>query len=324
MVEAELQTTDYVWGGSGNDLIRAGGGNDVLFGDFGSSGGVGQDADPATLGLGSGAIEGNDTIEAGGDSGRLSTADAALATVTVGDDIYGGGGSDTFIWKTGDGLDVVRDYEVGVDLLDFNEGGPLTLTAISFAGQDSTLVRTDNAQVHGVILQGVIGLTVDFDDIPLSDGEEVKIADGYMGFDWTQAGIYNPDPDGPLAFLNYEAASDPNFGFIAEANNFEVLGHDDPGETAGAPVVITRATDFDFLGADFTPSGREGMQVTVEGWDDGVLRFSKTVTLGTIDPDSTTFASFDFTSIDELRLSANDGDPATNDYFGFDNLLFLV
>jgi Ca2+-binding RTX toxin-like protein len=48
---AELQTIDYVWGGSGGDLILAGGGNDVLFGDWGKMllGGteIGATTDPA-------------------------------------------------------------------------------------------------------------------------------------------------------------------------------------------------------------------------------------------------------------------------------------
>jgi hypothetical protein len=50
-VAAELQTIDYVWGGSGDDAIKAGGSNDVLYGDFGSAGGIGQVADPAALSL---------------------------------------------------------------------------------------------------------------------------------------------------------------------------------------------------------------------------------------------------------------------------------
>lgn len=46
--EAELLTTDYAWGGSGNDTIKGGGGNDFLFGDFGAVGstGISQMADP--------------------------------------------------------------------------------------------------------------------------------------------------------------------------------------------------------------------------------------------------------------------------------------
>lgn len=82
----ELQTIDYVWGGSGNDVIKAGGNNDVLFGDFGSYGSVGQSADPAAIQLefgGSGNVEDwvNDTgvtlygkpLNAGGTAASGST-----------------------------------------------------------------------------------------------------------------------------------------------------------------------------------------------------------------------------------------------------------
>jgi hypothetical protein len=50
-----LQTIDWVWGGSGGDLIATGAGNDRLFGDFGAFGGISQAGDttaPLSLRLG--------------------------------------------------------------------------------------------------------------------------------------------------------------------------------------------------------------------------------------------------------------------------------
>lgn len=51
-VNAELQTIDYVWGGSNDDTIKGGGNADFLFGDFGKAAAdIGQAGDPTELHL---------------------------------------------------------------------------------------------------------------------------------------------------------------------------------------------------------------------------------------------------------------------------------
>jgi len=71
----ELETIDYVWGGSGNDVIKGGGNNDFLYGDFGANGGIGQSADPAALSLliggGVGAGDGFSNWAVAGVVGRI-------------------------------------------------------------------------------------------------------------------------------------------------------------------------------------------------------------------------------------------------------------
>ena len=84
---------DNVRGGAGNDIINGGNGNDVIRG-------------------GSGA----DQIEGGANSGPASIA---------GDDLFGGTGGDSFIFRHGDsdmqgsGVDVIHDWEV-LDTLVFD------------------------------------------------------------------------------------------------------------------------------------------------------------------------------------------------------------
>jgi hypothetical protein len=225
---------------------------------------------------------------------------------------------------------VLIDLDDGAGLVDRAARDPFgqtfdTIEVQALARRVGTGANPDLAladlDVHVAVNRPVTPLTVDFDDLAVGGGKEAKIADGYKGFGWTQTGVFETGNFG----LNYKASSGPNVGFIGEANGGEIGGYDDPGETAGAPVRITRATDFDFLSGVFTPQGRAGMTVTVEGYDDGALVASRTVALGSIDPDSTTAATFSgFTSIDELRFNANDGNGGTNDYFGFDDLVFLV
>ena len=158
--------------------------------------------------------------------------------------------------------------------------------------------------------------TLDFDDIALVPGAE-SVLGTYQGFTFTEAGVYHPDGQIP----GYAAASGTNIGFIAEANNYEVPGYE--GQAAGAPVVITNPDAFDFLGGAFSAAVRDGVAVTIRGYSDAdgfnlVAEETIIVRAGSAQPFS--FETFD--GLHRLEFSTNDGDPNTNDYVGFDNLLF--
>ena len=89
---------DRLYAGSGNDLLMGGAGRDKLYGQSGSNtldGGAGDDRIAAGTG--------GDTLIGG-----------------TGNDILGGSiGSDTFVFHTGDGVDNVKHFEIGVDNLEF-------------------------------------------------------------------------------------------------------------------------------------------------------------------------------------------------------------
>lgn len=159
-------------------------------------------------------------------------------------------------------------------------------------------------------------VTLDFDEIVLAPGGETVLGT-YQGFTFSQAGAYHVDGGLP----GYAAASGTNIGFIAEANNFEIAGYE--GQAAGAPVVITNADAFDFLGGAFSAAFRDGVAVTIRGYsdEDGFnLVAEETILVGSGSAQAVSFDTFD--GLQRLEFSTNDGDAATNDYVGFDNLLF--
>jgi len=100
---------DKLWGGNGNDKSYGGTGNDTLTGDAGNdllNGGAGTDTIYSHIG--------NDTIRGG--AGDF-------------DQLWGGSGADTFLFRRGDGHDRIRDFSTSsndiLDLRDFrNVLGP--------------------------------------------------------------------------------------------------------------------------------------------------------------------------------------------------------
>jgi hypothetical protein len=83
-VAGELRTTDYAWGGSGNDTIKGGGGNDFLFGDFGAVGstGISQMEDPTLTKLFIGG-SGNPEAWVNGTGVTLTAFNATNSQTTV-------------------------------------------------------------------------------------------------------------------------------------------------------------------------------------------------------------------------------------------------
>ncbi|NER32206.1 MAG: lysophospholipase, partial [Symploca sp. SIO1C4] len=65
-----------------------------------------------------------------------------------GDDLFTGlGGSDTFILRSGDGIDTITDFEDGIDFLGLTDGltfGALNITQGTGENQNDTLIKTGN------------------------------------------------------------------------------------------------------------------------------------------------------------------------------------
>ncbi|MEM9816614.1 MAG: calcium-binding protein [Cyanobacteria bacterium P01_D01_bin.6] len=137
---------DVVFGGQGDDTIITRGDDDIVSGDEGDdtiSGG--NDEDSLFGGTGDDRIDGeadddllsgdagNDTI-LGGDGNDL------LMGVTGDDVLIGEAGSDTFVFGNGDGTDIIKDFEGGIDKIGLVNGelvfGDL---AISIVGDDIAL-----------------------------------------------------------------------------------------------------------------------------------------------------------------------------------------
>jgi glycerophosphoryl diester phosphodiesterase len=103
---------DEIYGGPGDDRIGGKGGNDFLFGEVGDDEIFGDDGDD----LLDGGL-GNDTL--------------------TGDDFSGGEGRDTFVLATGEGTDLIVDFEVGMDFLGLKGGLMAEELSFTQAGSDT-------------------------------------------------------------------------------------------------------------------------------------------------------------------------------------------
>ncbi len=117
---------DAAFGGDGNDIIGGGDGNDGLFGEAGNDtmyGGIGDDF------LSGG--DGNDVIW--GDAGNDQIDSGAgndFVVLGAGDDIFTLGlGDDRIRFDYGNGIDTIRDFGNGNDILDFTATN-MTLAAL--------------------------------------------------------------------------------------------------------------------------------------------------------------------------------------------------
>jgi Ca2+-binding RTX toxin-like protein len=177
-------------------------------------------------------------------------------------------------------------------------------------GAGSTTNPNPNPNPDPTPVQPPAGATlIGFDTVTLADGGEQVLAGSLNGFTFAQAGVHNP-----VAGSGYATASGSNLAFFAEATGTEVNGY---AGAAGSPMVIKRAdgADFTFHGANFS-AVVDGLKITAQGYDNGALVGSFTVTASR---GTAPFVSFDgatrFSSIDEVRLDA----PG---YFGLDNFAF--
>lgn len=127
---------DTVRGGDGDDAIYGGGGADMLFGEGGDDvivgvtggdqlfGGAGDDrlfgrADDDSLDGG----EGNDALTGNAGDDVLSGGEGRDVLLAGGgnDQLEGGGGRDVFVFQNERGADVIRDFEIGADVISFRD-----------------------------------------------------------------------------------------------------------------------------------------------------------------------------------------------------------
>ena len=153
---------DSLSGRGGADTILGLDGDDVLAGNAGDDsieGGVGAD----TLSGGSGA----DTLRGGADDGLLTLVPRPGGTWRV--DVAGGdvinlkagdGSPDLVRYAAGDGADLVRGFERGIDRIEVALGGG---TAQVVQARNGTAILLDGLPGDGVLLAGVVGAVVGVD-----------------------------------------------------------------------------------------------------------------------------------------------------------------
>ncbi len=130
------ETEEIIVGRRGEDTLRAGDGDDLARGGGGADRLAGQRGDDLLIG-GPGADHlrgggGADALRGGGGGDKLiGNGGGDTLAGGKGDDVLkGGGGADLFVFRPGDGADIVKDFTPGLDRLSFEGGlapGDLTL-----------------------------------------------------------------------------------------------------------------------------------------------------------------------------------------------------
>lgn len=144
---------DLLSGGAGKDSLGGGSGADRLFGGSGADrlfGGLGND----TLSCGAG----DDSLEGGSGSDRIIGG--------AGHDLLtGGGGQDHFLFKRGDGEDVITDFRAGTDEIQIVTGARrFSDLEIERSGHD-TIIEFANVQIT---LENIRPEQLDADDFLFS------------------------------------------------------------------------------------------------------------------------------------------------------------
>lgn len=159
---------DTLSGGVDNDTLNGGTGNDFILGGDDNDTIIGGDGDDSLRG-----DAGNDSILGG--SGA-DTIDAGLGRATIeggggNDSMTGGDLNDTFVFRDGDGIDVITNFATNRDVLQFIGLGPQFDTA------NEVLAAADQVGAN-VVFDLVIGgdravkitlLNVDLDDLSASN-----------------------------------------------------------------------------------------------------------------------------------------------------------
>jgi Ca2+-binding RTX toxin-like protein len=118
---------DQIHGGDGNDTIDGGEGHDVLLGQSGNDDiYAGDGADNLQGGEGNDALRGDAGDDrlfggAGDDTLEGGTGTDHLRGGTGADTLTGGDGADTFHFSDVSGIDIITDFEIGIDSIDLSD-----------------------------------------------------------------------------------------------------------------------------------------------------------------------------------------------------------
>lgn len=157
---------DWLAGHGGDDELYGGAGNDRMFADWGDDtldGGAGDDR--VFGGDGHDLVAGGDGADllfggAGNDLLAGGTGDDELTGEAGEDVLYGGDGSDRFVFELGSEIDVIKDFEAGIDEIKFNDLGSLNDIAASASETGGNVVFSfdsgDALTVENVTLSEIL------------------------------------------------------------------------------------------------------------------------------------------------------------------------
>jgi len=113
----------------------------------------------------------------------------------------------------------------------------------------------------------------------------------YGGFQWTQTGV-----------LDTSVYEHQISGYVNGVTSGNYVAFNTYANLASASQSL-----FNFVGANFTAAWNDDLQLTVEGFLNGILTNSKTVTLQPVGTEAASRIDFNFNGIDELRFNSFGG-----------------
>jgi len=146
-----------------DDLIEGGDGEDTIYGGLG---------DDEMQGEG-----GDDLIIGGKDNGTLHWNGGL--SVKIGDNLYGNSGDDTFLYKKGDGVDLLWDFQPGHDVIKLSGYNLADIYAFTIVRSVENRIATDAHDKIAIILNQA-GDAIVFNDYPAPGYDDVALvfADG--------------------------------------------------------------------------------------------------------------------------------------------------
>ncbi len=149
-----------------------------------------------------------------------------------------------------------------------------------------------------------------FDDVATDPGSTWEaIPNGYGGLNWSNFWVLAPQLDLSL---------DPSLGWQNGLVSGDFLAYNQ----AGAVAEVSSGSVFDFDGAYFNASYRDGLQVTATGWKNGAQLYQTSIE---VDTNAAQYFAFNFSGIDSLRFESSGGiapDVWDGTQFNIDNFSF--
>ncbi|MFM2310955.1 MAG: hypothetical protein RLZZ04_231 [Cyanobacteriota bacterium] len=148
---------DILNGEAGQDLLNGGANDDILNGGEGNDTLLGETADISNILNGDG---GNDLVVGGANSDAIGggQGDDSLSGGADNDRLIGNEGRDTFILPSGEGADVVFDFELGQDSIALTNGSSYDSLQIEYNAQGN---YTNVSEETGELITTLIGVEAD-------------------------------------------------------------------------------------------------------------------------------------------------------------------
>ncbi|MCP5409448.1 MAG: hypothetical protein H6963_09160 [Chromatiaceae bacterium] len=246
---------DSAWGGAGSDYIAGGPGNDYLVGDSDTNGTDTDGNDTILGGTGDDALYGSggdDHLEggAGADALRGGTGNDLLQGGANDDYLNGEEGADTYLFSTGDGMDLVEgDADDRVIL----PASARIRTSLATGSDGSDYLAIQYGSNDGILLKG--GLETAIDQYELNNGQLYNKSD-LLNATLTTAIEYRMQAAGEI--------SGGSFGdiLVGSSGNDRIFGQGGGDTLAGA-------------GGDDHLLGGDGLDIYRLGWGGGRDRITE-------------------------------------------------